>query len=93
MLARSIAFIVSPPFTLNQCAGMSAATLTIALISVTCILVVISVLMFIIGFICGHYLRRKSIKNSAELSTSPANEQVEILELKDNVAYVTLRPK
>ena len=74
---------------------MSDATLTIALISVTCILVVISVLMFIVGSICGHYLslRRNSANMNAESSTSPASEQVEDLELKENVAYVTLRPK
>ena len=67
--------------------------LTTALIPVTCILVVISVLMFIVGSICGHCLRRKSANKNAELSTTPGNEQVEDLELKENVAYVTLRPK
>ena len=99
MLANSIVFSVSdylhsPIFTniLIQCAGIPSATLTIA---VTCILVVVSVLMFIVGLVCGRYLcfRRNSANKNAESSTSPANEQVEDLELKENVAYVTLRPK
>ena len=72
---------------------MFDATLTTALISATCILFVISVLMFITGFTCGHYLRKKSANKNAELSTGAANEQVEDLELRENVAYVTLRPK
>ena len=72
---------------------MSDATLRPALISVTCVLVVISALMFIVGFICGHCIRRKSPNKNVESSTSPGNEQVEDLELKENVAYVTLHPK
>ena len=78
---------------------MSGATLTTALISVTCVLVVISVLTFVIGFICGQcYVRKKasaanSNKNAEPSNTGPANEQVGDLELKENVAYVTLCPK
>ena len=93
--ARQFSVSLNFPFTLNQCAGMSDATLITALISVTCVLVVISVLMFIVGLICGHYLslRRNFANKNAESSTSPTNEQVEDLEQKENVAYVTLRPK
>ena len=74
---------------------MFDATLRIALISVTCVLAVISLLMFIIGFICGHYLlvRRKSANENDKSSSNPPVKQVEDLELKENVAYVTLHPK
>ena len=72
--------------------GMSDATLKTTLISVTCVL---ALLMFIIGFICGHYLqiRRKLAHEYDEKSSSPTVEQVENLELKENVAYITLRQK
>ena len=62
------------------------------LISVTCALAVTSVSMFIIRFICGHYLRvrKKSVHKNNESSRVG---QVEDLELKENVAYVTLCPK
>ena len=70
-----------------------------ALISVSCVAVVASVLMFIIGFVCGYCFsqRRKTLtQHEQTMSTSTAaasNEQEVDLELKDNVAYVTLRPK
>ena len=70
-----------------------------ALISVSCVAVVVSVLMFIIGFICGHCFsqrRRKLTQHEQTMSTSTAaasDEPEGDLELKDNVAYVTLRPK
>ena len=70
-----------------------------ALISVSCVAVVASVLMFIIGFICGHCFsqrRKKLTQHEQTMSTSTAaasNEQEGDLELKDNVTYVTLRPK
>ena len=70
-----------------------------ALISVLCVAVVASVLMFIIGFICGHCFsqrRKKLTQHEQTMSTSTAaasNEPEGDLELKDNVAYVTLRPK
>ena len=76
---------------------MSDATLITALISMISVLAVISVLTFIIGLICGqYYLRRKSAaanKNAESSNTGPASEHVEDLELKENVAYVTLHPK
>ena len=70
-----------------------------ALIFVSCVAVVASVLMFIIGFICGHCFsqrRKKLTQHEQIMSTSTvaaSNEQEGDLELKDNVAYVTLRPK
>ena len=70
-----------------------------ALISVSCVAVVASVLMFIIGFVCGHCFsqrRRKLTQHEQTMSMSTAaasNEPEGDLELKDNVAYVTLRPK
>ena len=55
---------------------MSGATLTTALISVTCVLVVISVLTFVIGFICGQcYVGKKTSaanKNAESSNTGPA---------------------
>ena len=70
-----------------------------ALISVSCVAVVASVLIFIIGFVCGHCFsqrRKKLTQHEQTMSTSTAaasNEPEVDLELKDNVAYVTLRPK
>ena len=72
-----------------------------ALISVSCVAVVASVLMFIIGFVCGHCFshdqRRKKLtqhEQTMSMSTAAASNEPEgDLELKDNVAYVTLRPK
>ena len=70
-----------------------------ALISVSCVAVVVSVLMFIVGFVCGQCFgqrRRKLTQQEQTMSASTAaasNEQEGDLELKDNVAYVTLRPK
>ena len=66
-----------------------------ALISVSCLLFVASVLIFII---CGHCFSqrcRKLIqhKQSMPMSTAAAGEIAEDLELEENVAYVTLRPK
>ena len=70
-----------------------------ALISVSCVAIVVSVLMFIVGFVCGKCFgqrRRKLTQHEKTMSTSTAaaaNEQEGDLELKDNVAYVTLHPK
>lgn len=84
--------MVSALFTIH--AGIpnpANAILRIALISVTSVLVMLSVLMFITGFICGHYAGKKSVdKNDGSTS---ANEHEEDLEMKGNVAYITLRPK
>ena len=68
-----------------------------ALISVTCLYVMTSALIFIIGFLCGHCFsqrHRKSEKQSVSNSTNvTCTEHAEDLELKENVAYVTVRPK
>jgi hypothetical protein len=72
-----------------------------ALISVSCVVVVASVLMFIIGFISGHCFtqrqrkltQQKQIMFTSTHAAAAANEQVEELELRDNVAYVTICPK
>ena len=74
------------------------ASLRPALISVSCLSVVASVLTFIIGFICGHCFSQRcreltQHKQSMPTSTAAAGEIAEDLELKENVAYVTLRPK
>ena len=73
------------------------ASLRPALISVSCLLVVASVLMFIVGFVCGHCFSQRRRKFTAQheqsVSTPTSSECVEDLELKENVAYVTLRPK
>ena len=72
----------------------ATAMLRAALISVVCLSIIISAVMFVIGFVCGHYLTqrwRKSI--AAEQDSCPTNEHGEDLELKENVAYITLRPK
>ena len=77
-----------------------SASLRPALISVSCLLFVASVLMFVIGYICGHLhcfsQRCRKLtrhKQSMPTSTATAGEISEDLELKENVAYVTLRPK
>ena len=72
------------------------ASLRPALIAVSCLLVVVSVLMLIIGLICGHCLSqrwRKLTQHKQSMSTNHTTEQMEDLELKENVAYVTFHPK
>ena len=78
----------------------SPATMTqmlrTALISVTCVLVMVSALTFVTGFVCGHCFsqrwRRSSRKNDESLF-NPTTEPREDLELKENVAYITIHPK
>ena len=72
-----------------------------ALVSVSCLLVVVSLLTFIIGFICGHCFSQRRHRKLTQhdpsmalsVSTAAASEHVEDLELNENVAYVTTRPK
>ena len=62
----------------------------------TCVLVMLSALTFIIGFVCGHYFsqrRRKSVKKNTGSPSNPTTEPGEDLELKENVAYITIHPK
>ena len=69
------------------------AMLKIALISVTCLYVMTSVLIFIVGFVCGHCFSLRQTKSEKESASNPTTERTEDLELKENVAYVTVRPK
>ena len=75
----------------------STQTLRTALISVTCVLVIMSALTFLIGFICGHCFsqrwRKPSEKKDDESPSNLMTEPREDLELKENVAYITIRPK
>ena len=69
-----------------------------ALISVTCVLVVMSVFTVIAGIVCYHCISQRwrasrspdTIKQP-ESHSNPKDTESE-LELKENVAYITLRP-
>ena len=74
----------------------ATAMLRTTLISVVCVLVVMSVFIFITGFVCGHYFNQRW-RESADKNKQPESQNnpkiVESdLELKENVAYITLRP-
>ena len=73
----------------------TAAMLRTALVSVTCVLAVMSVFIFIAGFVCGHYFsqrwRKSADKNKRSASQNPKIMESD-LELKENVAYITVRP-
>ena len=75
----------------------ATAMLRAALISVVCLSIILSAVMFVIGFVCGHYLSQRWRKSTAskeqESRLSPTYEHGEDLELKENVAYITLHPK
>ena len=79
-------------------AATTAQTLRTVLISMTCVLVMMSALMLIVGFVCGHCISqrwRKSAGNNNESPSDykPTTEPREDLKLKENVAYITIRPK
>ena len=65
-----------------------------ALISVVCLSILISAVTFVVGVVCGHCIsqRRESTasKQSREQKSNATNED---LDLKENVAYITLHPK
>ena len=65
--------------------------------SVTCVLVMMSALTFLIGFICGHCFsqrwRKSSVKKDDKSPSNITTEPMEDLELKENVAYITIHPK
>ena len=75
----------------------AAEMLRTALISMACVLVVVSVVIFTIGFICGHCfsqrwkktLGKKDDESLLNLTAEPKEDP----ELKENVAYITIRPK
>ena len=69
------------------------AMLKTALISTTCLYVMTSVLIFIVGFVCGHCFSLRQRKSGKESASTPTTEHAEDLELKENVAYITVRPK
>ena len=84
-----------------QHTGISDPTtgmLRTALICVTCLSIIISAMTFVIGFVCGHYfshrLKTSATSDQNKVNTSnTTNEHVQDLELNENVAYITLRPK
>ena len=69
-----------------------------ALISVTCVLIVTSLFTFIAGIICYHCIsQRWRASRSADTNKQPGShsnpkDTESELELKENVAYITLRP-
>ena len=78
---------------MHACTGMSTAVmLRTALVSVTCVLVVMASLTFIIGFFCGHYLSQRWRKSADRNKQSKSHNMEPDLELKENVAYITLHP-
>ena len=67
-----------------------------ASISVSCLLVVVSLLMLFIGFICGQCFNQRhhrKLTQQEESATAAASERLEDLELNENVAYVTIHLK
>ena len=68
-----------------------------ALISVTCVLVMMSALIFVVGFVSGHCFsqrwRKSANKKDKSSPSDPTTESGEDLELKENVAYITIHPK
>ena len=72
------------------------AMLRTALITVTCVLVVTSVFTFIAGIICHRCISQRR-RASADINKQPGSisnpkDTESELELKENVAYITLRP-
>ena len=74
---------------------LAIVMLKAALISMTCVLVVIAALTFIIGVVCGYYFSQRYRKSEKESVSNPidVSEYAEDLELKENVAYITVCPK
>ena len=63
------------------------------------VLVVVSAVMLITGFLSGHYLGQKYRKShdqatdNTAATPNPSSEGVDDLELSKNVAYITLHPR
>ena len=73
----------------------ATAMLRAALISVVCLSIIISAVMFVVGLVCGLCLSQRWRESTAseknkEQESSAVNED---LELKKNVAYITLHPE
>jgi hypothetical protein len=68
-----------------------------ALVSVTCVLVVTSVFTFIAGVACYHSISQRwrasaDTNKQSESPNIPKDTELD-LELKENAAYITLRPR
>ena len=73
------------------------AMLRTSLISVTCVSVMISLFTFITGIVCHRYICQRWRASSADINKQPESHgnpkhTESELELKENVAYITLRP-
>ena len=95
MLAYNILLYFFESPLINIPTGISDTTLRTALISVTCLLVLMSALTFVIGLVCGHCLSQRWRKSAAAKKNDelPSDPTAEDLELKGNAAYITIRPK
>jgi hypothetical protein len=75
----------------------TTAMLRTALISVTCTLLVMSVFIFIAGIVCGYYIsqrrRASAVTNKQSESQNVPKDMEPELELKENAAYITIRPR
>ena len=66
-----------------------------ALITVTCVSVMTSLFTFIAGIVCYHCISQRWRASSADNNKSQNNPKPVMetdLELKENVAYITLHP-
>ena len=68
-----------------------------ALITVTCVLAMMSLFTFIAGIVCYHCISQRWRSSSADINKQPESHSnpkhmESELELKENVAYITLRP-
>ena len=68
----------------------SAAMLRTALVSVTCLLVLMAALTFIVGFFCGRYLSLRWQESADRNKQSESHNMESDLELKENVAYIAV---
>ena len=78
---------------MHECTGMSTVstvTLRTALVSVTCLLVLMAALIYILGFVCDRCLSQRWQESSGRNKQSESHNMVSDLELKENVAYITL---
>ena len=70
----------------------STAVLRTSLVSVTCVLIMLSLFVFIAGVVCGHYLSQRWRESADRNKKLESHSTVSDLELKENAAYITLRP-
>ena len=72
----------------NREESRSSDVLAVAVSTTAAAFIVVSLLAFVGGFVCGHYFGRKYKRSSTETSPPvPLYEDVSNLELKENVAY------